>query len=78
MESRWITVDASVMNGRPVIAGTRITVESILDRLAADESVEEITRGEPKLTAEAVQAALDFAAATYRAEAACPLPGGYW
>lgn len=60
--SEWITSDPSVMMGKPVITGTRITVESILDRLAAGESMEQVVKAHPRLTAEAVQAALAFAA----------------
>ena len=44
--------------GRPVVAGTRITVEL----LAAGESIEQIVEAHPRLTREAVLAALDSAA----------------
>jgi hypothetical protein len=43
-----------VMMGKPVVAGTRITVECILDRLAADETIEGIVDEHPRLTREAV------------------------
>jgi uncharacterized protein (DUF433 family) len=48
------------MMGKPVIAGTRITVELILEKLAAGESIEQIVDAHPRLTKEAVLAALDF------------------
>jgi uncharacterized protein (DUF433 family) len=50
------------MMGKPVIAGTRITVESVLEKLAVGESVEQLLEAHPRLTKEAVRAALDFAA----------------
>ena len=50
------------MMGKPVIAGTRITVESILERLAAGESMDQIIQAHPRLTRESFLAALDFAA----------------
>jgi uncharacterized protein (DUF433 family) len=53
--------DPSIMMGKPVIAGTRITVELILEKLAAGESVEQILNAHPRLTKEGVLAAIDFA-----------------
>jgi uncharacterized protein (DUF433 family) len=61
MES-MIKSDPEVMMGKPVIAGTRITVESILERLGAGDSVESLLDAHPRLTREAVRAALRFAA----------------
>lgn len=39
-----------VMMGKPVIAGTRITVESILEKLGAGETVEAVVAEHPRLT----------------------------
>lgn len=61
------------MGGKPVIAGTRITVELILERLAAGESIEQIVNAHPGLTDEAVRAALAFAARAPRADVVYPL-----
>lgn len=61
-----ITSDPNLMMGKPVIAGTRITVELILEKLAAGEKVEQIVDAHPRLTPEAVQAALSFAAEALR------------
>ena len=49
------------MMGKPTIVGTRITVELVLEKLAAGESVEQILDAHPRLTKEGVLAALDFA-----------------
>jgi len=62
--SEWrerITIDPKVMLGKPVIKGTRIPVEQILRKLAADISVEAVLRDYPRLTKEDVQAALSYA-----------------
>ena len=62
MINELITSDPSIMMGKPVVAGTRITVELILEKLAAGETVEEILEAHPRLTKEGVMAALAFAA----------------
>jgi len=69
-----IQSDPSVMMGKPVIAGTRITVELIVEKLAAGETVEQILEAHPRLTREAIQAALAFAAEALRADVVYPLP----
>lgn len=51
-----------VMMGKPVVAGTRITVECILERLAAGETVEQVVEELPRLDRDGVLAALKFAA----------------
>ena len=56
MPKNLIQSDPSIMMGKPVIAGTRITVESILEKLAAGETVEQLLEAHPRLTREAVQA----------------------
>jgi uncharacterized protein (DUF433 family) len=67
-----IVSDPKMMMGKPVVAGTRITVESILESLGAGESVEDLLQAHPRLTEEAIQAALRFAAAALRADAVYP------
>jgi uncharacterized protein (DUF433 family) len=56
-----ITIDPDVCNGKPVIRGLRITVESILDYLSAGETPEAILRHYPMLEAEDISACLAFA-----------------
>jgi uncharacterized protein (DUF433 family) len=68
-----IVSDPQVMMGKPVIAGTRITVESILERLAAGESVEQILDAHPRLNEAGIRAALAFAADALRADVIYPL-----
>ena len=62
MPNPAIESDPNVMMGKPVVAGTRITVELILEKLASGESVEQLIEAHPRLTRQAVLAALDFAA----------------
>jgi uncharacterized protein (DUF433 family) len=57
-----IEVNLNKMMGKPCIKGTRITVQLILEKLAAGESVETLLEQHPSLTPEAIQAALQFAA----------------
>jgi len=58
MPQKLIISDPATMMGKLLIAGTRITVELILDKLAAGETIEQILDAYPRLTREAVQAAL--------------------
>jgi uncharacterized protein (DUF433 family) len=62
MEHPMIERNPSVMLGKPVIKGTRITVEIIIRKLAEGFTVEDILMMYPHLTISQVQAALSFAA----------------
>ena len=57
-----IAKDEGVMLGKPTIAGTRLTVELILEKLAAGEGVGQIVESYPRLDRESVREALLFAA----------------
>jgi uncharacterized protein (DUF433 family) len=54
--------DPEVMMGKPVISGTRITVEHVLRLLGAGDSVEDILRHHPQLTEADIRAAQAYAA----------------
>ena len=58
-----IITDPGIMTGKPVIEGTRITVELILTRLAEGRSVADILIEYPHLTEAQVTAAIDYARA---------------
>ena len=62
MDPDLIESKPDVMMGKPVIAGTRITVESILEKLAAGETIEQLLGAHPRLTEQGLRAALAFAA----------------
>ncbi len=68
-----ITSDPKIMMGKPTITGTRITVELILEKLAAGESVDQILSEHPRLTAEGIRAAIAFAAEVLRADVVHPV-----
>ncbi len=72
MPDTLISSDPKIMMGKPTVAGTRITVESILEKLAAGETVEQIVRAHPRLTAEGARAAIAFAAEVLRADVVYP------
>lgn len=57
-----ITTDPNVMLGKPVIKGTRITVELILRKLSEGMTVEELLEAYPHLTKEDILAALSYSA----------------
>ena len=57
-----ITIDNNICNGRPVIKGTRIAVQTVLDFLSAGDSVEEILNQYPSLESDDIKASLRFVA----------------
>lgn len=71
---RYIQADPAVLAGKPVVRGTRIPVELILEKLGAGESVEQVLAAHPRLTIEAIQAAMSFAADAIRHDLVYPLP----
>jgi uncharacterized protein (DUF433 family) len=56
-----ISINPDVCNGRPVVHGTRIAVQTVLEFLAAGDSVEEVLEEYPGLKRADVQACLDYA-----------------
>ena len=77
MEEGWrdrITVDPEILAGKPVIKGTRIAVEFILELLASGWAVDDILRSYPQLKREDVAAALKYAAEVLKEERVYPLP----
>ena len=68
-----ITCDPKVMVGKPVIKGTRLTVEFMLNLLAHGSTVEEIRNEYAGLTAEDIQACLLFASQSLSSTAFMPL-----
>jgi len=62
-----VTVDPRVVHGKPVIAGARVLVSSIVGHLAAGDTIEAICE-EYDLTPEQVRAALGYAAERVAAE----------
>ncbi len=73
MSEELIQSDPAVMMGKPVVAGTRVTVELILDKLAAGETIEQVLQAHPRLTQEGIRAALAFASKSLKADVVYPL-----
>ena len=62
MIEKRIEIDPNVMMGKPVIRGTRITVELILRKLSEGATEADLLSGYPRLTREDIQAAMRYAA----------------
>ena len=58
-----IEINPAVMMGKPVIRGTRITVELVLRKLAEGETESELLEDYPHLAAEDIRAAIAYGAA---------------
>lgn len=69
----YIEINPKIMMGKPVIKGTRITVELILEALAAGRTIENMLASYPTLTRDAVLAALQFAANNLKADYVYPI-----
>jgi uncharacterized protein (DUF433 family) len=57
-----IVMTPGVRSGKPRLAGTRITVQDVLEYLAGGDSVEDLKEGFPELTPDRIKACLAFAA----------------
>lgn len=68
-----IVLDANILVGKPVIKGTRLAVELIIDLLAQGWSETDILRNYNGLTREDIQACLAYASAVLHAEKVYPL-----
>jgi uncharacterized protein (DUF433 family) len=68
-----ITVDPEVLVGKPVVKGTRLAVEFIIDLLAAGWMSDEIIENFPGLEAEDIRACLAYAGEAMRLEKVYPL-----
>ncbi len=67
-QNSLIVCDPNILNSKPVIKGTRISVALILQNIASGMSKEDILRGYPTITREGLDAALDFAARQFQGE----------
>jgi uncharacterized protein (DUF433 family) len=74
LPSERIVADREILGGKPVIRGTRIAVELILDLLAAGQSESEILASYPGLTREDILACLSYASYLAHQYKAFPIP----
>lgn len=71
--SERISINSDVLQGKPVVKGSRLAVEFIVDLLAQGWTSEEILLNYPGLTAADIQACLSYASSLIRAERVYPL-----
>lgn len=60
MTIQTIVSDPKIMMGKPVVSGTRITVELILEKLELGATIEDLLDSHPRLTRQGIHAAIDF------------------
>jgi uncharacterized protein (DUF433 family) len=72
MEQNLIVSDPAVMMGKAVVKGTRITVELILEKLAAGETMDDLIEAHPRLSPDAIRAALAFAVDVLKSDVVYP------
>lgn len=70
----YIISDPAILGGKPIIKGTRLSVEFVLDLLAAGWDQTSLRKNYPNLTEERIRAVLAYAAETFREERFYLLP----
>ena len=69
-----ISIDPDVLVGKPVVKGTRLAVDFVLDLLGNGWSEDEVLRNYPGLTHEDILACIDYASEVLRSEKVYPVP----
>ncbi|MCB0642120.1 MAG: DUF433 domain-containing protein [Phaeodactylibacter sp.] len=69
----FVEVNPEIMMGKPVIKGTRLTVELILEELSVGKNLDDLTNSYPRLIKDAIWAALAFAADALKGERTYPI-----
>ena len=75
MDTELIQSDPAIMMGKPVVVGSCITVQLILEKLSAGETVDQVLKVHPRLTRKGVLAALSVAARALRTDVVYPTVG---
>lgn len=70
-----IILDANVLAGKPIIKGTRISVEFVVDLLARGWTIDQVLREYDHLTRDDIQACLSYASDVLKSERVYLLPG---
>lgn len=68
-----IEINPKIMVGKPVIKGTRITVEIVLEKLAAGQTIDDILRSYPHLNRDQILACLEYAYRSMSADFVFPV-----
>ena len=66
--SELIEINPKIMMGKPIIKGTRITVEQVLESLSENTSIDNVLKAHPHLNQDQIHAALSFAAQSIRGD----------
>ena len=74
MQFQYITTNPKILGGKPIIKGTRISVEFILELVASGGSVKDIVKTYPHLKEDAVREAILFAAFNLRNDVVLEAP----
>ena len=74
--TNYIEVNPKIMMGKPVIKGTRITVEIILEKLSYGMTFSDILQAYPALSEEKIRAALAYAAESLKGDTIYPIGHG--
>jgi uncharacterized protein (DUF433 family) len=72
MGNAYVESRPEIMMGKPVIAGTRITIEHVLEEIAGGATIADLLESHPELTAEQIRAAILYAAEAVRTEVVVP------
>lgn len=64
----YITINPEIHSGKPIISGTRITVELIIEKLAKGETIDQIISSHPHITRDSILACLSYAADSLKNE----------
>jgi len=64
----YITYDPQILNGKPIISGTRISVEFIMELIASGASIDDIVKEYPALPVEGIREAVVYAASSVKNE----------
>jgi uncharacterized protein (DUF433 family) len=72
--SKFIHSDPEILLGKPVIKGTRLSVEFILGLFAEGWTEQQVLKNYPTLTTESIKAVFAFAADCMREESLYPIP----
>lgn len=68
-----IEINPKIMVGKPIIKGTRITVDLVIGKLAAGQSIDDILTSYPHLRREQILACLEYAQRSLEADFVFPL-----
>lgn len=71
---RRIVIDPAILAGKPIIRGTRIAVEFVIDLLAEGWSQQQILANYPHLKPEDISACLHYAGSVLKQERVYPIP----